>query len=391
MNTRERMLVMIILAAIIMGGGVLFILEGLVKPIRARNASIALLKQEVDKKRSEVQLIQAELPKLARWRQTSLPADSDLARREYEKFLTDLLRRSKFAPGASSVTPKPADTRSSPTLPGKKEPIYTKLSFNVLTHGELSSLVTFLERFYRTGLLHQIKSFSIQRPFTTGASQRPNELDINLTIEALVLAGAENRPYLTPVDEQLLVLDAVASLRRGPGGLTLAAAATGPAGPLGARQLNSPPRQYASILGKNIFFGRPPAPTLDKSPVDNTDVTQFVYLTDITHSDKRTEAFLIDRYNDHRTRLRASTGFNTFLISDAQGHPLLKGQVIRIDDRDVIFKANDKHYALHVGASVKEALAKPLKDEELKNLGILPGFEKLPPPKETKVKPEPGP
>src|SRR5262249_41155466 len=153
-----------------------------------RNNSIAQLKLEIDKKKLEVLKIQAEQAKLRHWRQLSLPADPDLASREYEKFLGDLVRLSQF--GGSSLSIKAAkDTKTNPTLAGKtREPIYTKLTFTVSNaQGDLSNLVTFLERFYRTGLLHQIKKLSVQRPRTPTPEQKPNSLDIGMTIEALVL------------------------------------------------------------------------------------------------------------------------------------------------------------------------------------------------------------
>src|SRR5262249_26205016 len=159
-----------------------------------------------------------------------------------------------FPPGSFTIETK-KDAKSGPTLVGKKEPIYTKLICTVTTHGEVANLVGFLERFYRTGLLHQIKTLSIQRPQTTAPGQKPTDLDINLTSEALVLRDGENRPYLAPVDAQLLLVDALSAMRRGPTGVGVAVALAGPAGPLGARQLAVPTRQYASIQSKDLFFG----------------------------------------------------------------------------------------------------------------------------------------
>lgn len=382
MNTRERYLAIILLGLVIVIVGGWGVAELFARPWRDREASIALFKDEIDKKRQEVLKIQAEKAKLARWRLMSLPADTDLASREYEKFLGELLRQSKFVAGSYTVKATKESKKSGPTVGVKKEPVYTKLLFAIETQGDLGNLVKFLEKFYHTGLLHQVKKLSVQRPRTSTAGQRPNDLDIRITIEALALEDAENRPYLAPVDQKLLVAEAVTTLRRGPMGLGLVAETAGPAGPLGARRLATPGRQYASILGKDIFFGAPAAP-VETVSVDRTDVTQFVYLTDITQSSTKTEAFLFDQYNNRRIRLLVSAGFDTFRIRDAQGDTLVSGKVVKIEERDLIFVAKEKHYAFHVGHNLKEALATPLKDDELEKLGL----KKSP----SNQKPEPGP
>src|SRR5262249_61187198 len=116
-------------------------------------------------------------PLLTRWKHISLPAAADLDQREYAPYLTDLLRQADFAPGTLSVAPRPIDTKSSPTLPGKG-PVYTKLVFNVQARGSLESLVRMMEHFYRTNLLQQIKVFTVQKPATTRTNQKPRDLAI---------------------------------------------------------------------------------------------------------------------------------------------------------------------------------------------------------------------
>ena len=72
--------------------------------------------------------------------------------------------------------------------------------------------------------------------------------------------------------------------------------------------------------------------------VKDVDFTRFIYLTDITQNERRTEAFLYDRYNNLRTRLRASAGFDSFRFLDSKGEPLVRGEVARINDREVIIR-----------------------------------------------------
>lgn len=367
MNPRERLLACAVLIIVVVAGGALMAHQFFLVPLDERNATLAALRQDLQTKRDRILQVQALQPKMETWRQQSLPASSDLARREYEKYLSDLLRKSGFAAGSFSVVPKPPDSKTSPTLPGKKDPIYVRLTFTVQAHGTLTSLVSLLERFYRTSLLHQVKNLNVQRPLTTvGTEQRSDELDMNLSVEAIILSGAEDRSVLLPgVDRRLLAIDVVTTLQRGPSGLALVPWAAGVTGPLGPRHLASSPRQYVSIAGKNIFYG-PPANNF----TDKVDATQFVHLTDITHTEDRIEAFLYDRYNNRKTRLRVSPGFNSFRVQDEEGETVLRGTMVQIDDREVIFRAEDRYYSLHVGQSLREALKKPLNSTQVKGLGI---------------------
>src|SRR5262249_6656618 len=148
--------------------------------------------------------------------------------------ISELLRESGFTPGAFSVTPpKDVDTKSSPTLAARKDPIYTRLTFSVQAPGELKNIVDFLERFYETPLLHGIKTISIRRPQTSGPQQRPGELDFTLTIDALIITGVDSRPQVLPnLNRRLLLIDALTGLRGSASWLTLAGQATGPGSPL---------------------------------------------------------------------------------------------------------------------------------------------------------------
>jgi hypothetical protein len=371
MSVRERMLAVVVLGFIVLAGVVLMIQQFIWRPLRDRDTRIATLNGEIQDKQAKISLIQAQKPKFEVWRQLSLPADLNFARLEYEKHLREMLRQSGFDASSTTVTPRPGDAKTSPTLPGKKEPIFTPLTFVVLAHGELVDLVDFLERFYRTPLMHEIKKLDIRRPLTAlpnfGAEQRTNILDVEMTVEALVLGSADKRNQLLPaVDWRLAGVDVLIGLCNGPGGLLLTPWAVGPTGPVGPRILASPTRQYASIAGKDIFFG-PKAP---EQVAEKIEATEFIYLTDITHVGDKAEAFLYDRYNNSKTRLRPTAGFDSFRIRDSKGETLVQGKVIRIDDRDLIFRCGEKYYSIHVGENLLEALKHPLDTSQLKELGL---------------------
>jgi hypothetical protein len=381
MNPRERLLAMIVLGFVVLGGLGFMAYEFVLAPIDERRASLLTLQTEVDEQQLRINQALALRSKLAAWKQLSLPADVDLSRREYQKYLDDLLRQAGFAPDLSTVTPKAPDVRTGTAPTGKKEPVYTRLVFMVQTHGTLDALVDLLERFYRTSLLHEIKNVIVTRPVTLAAGprqqqqqqpqQRSQDLDITLTVEALVLAGAEKRTTLLPgPDRRLLLIETASVLQGGPAMLALVPWRVGPTGPLGPRRLATARREYAAIAGKNIFYGGAAAP---EQAAEAVDVTQYVFLTDITRNDRRTEANLYNRYDNHRTRLRASAGFDSFRILDDHGDTVVQGTVVQInvEAREVVFRVGEKYYTLHVGQSIQQVLGKPLKEEEMRNLGLM--------------------
>lgn len=344
MNPRERILATVVVSLVVLIGGAFLFNLFYLDPASKRAKTIKALRNEVLDKETRLTEMLADHARLEQWRQLSLPTDTDLARREYEKYLSDVLRQSGFASGAFQITPKAADTRSSPTIPAKKEPIYTRLTFTVSARGDLGSFTESLQRFYRTPLLHQVKNLSIQRPVTT---EKPRELVINMTIEALIVTGAEKRPQLMPAaDRRLAALDLMIALTGNSAGIGAVIAAVSPTGPAGPRVLARAPLHYAAIGDHNIFHGppppSPPPPLPEKPPADDIDVAEFIYLTDITRSERGIEGFLYDRITNRQTRLRNSAAFDSFKVLDTRGETILRGFVVRFDERDLIFRVEDE-------------------------------------------------
>src|SRR5262249_31358552 len=153
------------------------------------------LRKQGETNQARISEIAGQRAQLERYRQQSLPADLDVAKRQYASYLDELLRKSGFQD--PSVASRNANSRTAPTL-ANKTPIYTQLGFNVQGRASLGSLVKMLEGFYRTGLLHQIKTLSISKPVTLQQGQRQDELDVSLSIEALVVTGADKRQGLMP-------------------------------------------------------------------------------------------------------------------------------------------------------------------------------------------------
>jgi hypothetical protein len=363
MNPRERILAGILAGLLVVVGGAFVTLQLVLSPIQERNKRIISETDEIESKSQQLTQIKKDLSRLEKWKQLSLPQNVTLARREYEQYLSNLLLHSGFASGSFALTPKPPDTRSSPVMSGKK-PIFTRLTFLVAGPARLENLVKFLVEFYRTPLMHEIKTLSIDRNKATGTGpQRNDDLDINMTVEALIVTDGDNRNFLLPnIDRRLLAIDVVMGMQ-GNSGLGLAVWSGRTTG------LAVPSRNYEAIASKNIFIG--PAPVAAKKTED-VDVTELVRLTDITKNLGSFEGNLWDRWNNQTTRLRSTSGFDQFRIRDSEGNTIVQGKVMKIFHQDIIFQANDKFYMIHVGDSIKDALENPLPKEMIETLLMEP-------------------
>src|SRR5262249_14254641 len=134
-----------------------------------------------------------------------------------------------------------------------KKPLAHTLTYKIDASGELTSVVALIDSFNQAPLLHQVKSASI-KPAKTDARRPSTErlVELSMTVEALVVDGAEKRVALLPSDQRLLAVGALTALRGGPSGLALV--------PLGVDQgllkpkplvPASAPGQYAYIARKN--------------------------------------------------------------------------------------------------------------------------------------------
>jgi hypothetical protein len=373
------MLALGVLVAVVLAGAGLLAYQLYWVPSRDKDRAIDALQQDVGKRGARVREVQAEMPKLERWRLLSLPADPDAAKVEYEKYLSEMMQDSGLTAGTFSITPKGVDSKTGLVGTGSgaagKVQVYTRLTFAVQLHTSLAKLVTVLEQFYRTGNMQQIKTLSIQRsstgstqPQAQGQGQQQTDLEINFSVEALIVHGPNVRKNIVPeIDRRLLVADVITSMRQGPAGFALVGWFVGPTGPLGPRKLAEPARSYSAIAGKNIFFGPPQR----ERPPEEIELTQFVNLTDITHDSSRTEAFLYGRVNKRFYRLRAEPGFNIFRVWDDKGETKVRGKVVQIGARELIFSVDDAYYQIHIGQSLEDAMRQALKPSKLQEMGLI--------------------
>jgi hypothetical protein len=392
MSARERVLAILLGCFIIFGGSGFGIWKIYLPMLRARDAELAELEQRSGAREKQLAEMEAKKKQYEAWRKMSLPAGDELTRTwaAYEGFLNDLIKDSGHAPDALTIASQ--RPQEAPKAVRGKKPAYIQLTYQVQGKTTLDLLVQFLEEFYKTPLLHHIKSMTIRRvePLRVtqqtgadgadaqpgfgggpgggrgfgrggpgggfgggpggrgprggpggrgrgGSSATDNEVDVTLVIEALVLDSVKTRDTLIPKD--------VSTPERLASG-----------------------RNYKDIARKNIFLG----PSAD-SKADPIEITRYVRLTSITEDldAQKTEAFFRDLASPlGETRMRATTPFDQFKIKDPQGEDVIKGKVVRITDRDVIFQIDDKFYRLHVGESFEQAMKQAIPESEAKELGL---------------------
>ena len=359
MNARERILALIVVTvAILVGGGVLFKFLYL-DALSALKLQTTDAEQDLDKKQAELEkeladrkAIVSRDPRLAQWQRLSLPEDKnqeqelkkgrpleEIRKRheesvevQYERFLSDLLMRSGFAPGTIKVTPAPADRKGGPILSGKT-PAYTKLSFTVQGQAGLDGVVRMVQDFYRSPLLHEVRNLTLtKRPSSKG------DLDVNLTVEALLVTGAEKRDALLPDS-------------------TVAA----------PHVLAEPTRSYTDMLAKNIFTGVAAVTRLSE---DRSEVLNHVKLTAVWNDGGHWEGTFYDQGKGGDEKRLKERWLNEFSVADKYDNVLVQGKVVRLDADGAVFQSGDKFYRWTCGQLLGAAMDEPLKADEIKKLGL---------------------
>jgi hypothetical protein len=359
MNPRERILALtVVTVAILVGGGVLFKFLFL--------DSLTALKVQTDDAEQDLGKKQAELakesqdrqkildgdPRLEQWKSLSLPEDEsqeqelnngrplDEVRKrheenigeQYERRLRNLLTRSGFAPSTIKITSAPADRKGGGILSGKTS-AYTKLQFTVKGQAGLDGVVRMMQGFYRTPLLHEVRSLTLAKtPSSKG------DLDVTMTVEAILVTGAEKRDALLPDS-------------------TVAP----------PHVLADPSRSYTDMLAKNIFTG---VATVGRLTEERSQVLGVVKLTAVWNDGGHWEATYYDQGKGGDEKRLKEQWLNEFSVADKYDNVLVQGKVVRLDGDGAVFQSGDKVYRWTCGQFLGAALDEPLKADEIKKLGL---------------------
>jgi hypothetical protein len=219
--------------------------------------------------------------------------------------------------------------------------VYTKLAYKVTGQAKLSAVVAMLKHFYEDSLLHEVQMLSLTKPGTARQGAGPDDLDVVLDVQTLLVKDAEARTALKP---------------------TFADKTPPP--------MHADGRSYDDILKKNFFTGRNVEQALSENP---KEVLGAVRLTMVFWNGRRWEASFYDELKggpgDERL---VNANVPDFTVFDRYEHVVLKVKVVKIEDRLLVFQANGKYYRLTTGDRLYPAIDKPLKDSEIKELGLTP-------------------
>ncbi|MGA2619003.1 MAG: hypothetical protein ABSF26_15445 [Thermoguttaceae bacterium] len=217
------------------------------------------LAAEVEKKQKELDLAGRDAKRLAGWQRRSLPAETATARSLYQNWLRGLAARVGFR--QLTIESKEVEARRS---------MFTRLSFILHGRASLSDLTEFLYAFYSAGHLHQIRQLDVKPVERSGA------LDVNLTVEALALPGADSKDRLSPEPGRGLRLAKPADYRQ-------------------------------AIVARNLFAAYSPAPAV--AVEKGVDVAEYAFVTAFTESDGARQIWLQDRIKGKTWKLGEGDDF----------------------------------------------------------------------------------
>lgn len=375
MTRREKLLATTLLTLmVVLGGGVLFHLF-VYEPISSVRSQLNTARDGLFTKQNELaqeqKAIEAVLrlnPRLSQWQKISLPPRASatpppgvspeeqkrkhlaLMQVEYERFLSELMLESGFSRDTVVVTPRQPDRRSNPLALKGKEPAFERLAFSAAGRGGLDNLVRLMRDFHHAPLLHQVRNVSVTlAPARSGrTTNAAGSLDVTMTVEALLVAGAEERASLLP--------DKLAHQ---------------------PRVLAEANRDYSLMGKRNMFTGIEPPPPPPRAPAppeteDRTEVLRFVKLTTLWYDEERRrwEGALYDQAKGGPERKINTRTRDEFTIYDKDENTILEARVVRIDESQVIFKSDGKFYRVRCGEFLFPAVRQPLTSSELQSLGI---------------------
>jgi hypothetical protein len=333
-------------------------------PLKELKGEIAALDDEVFQKENLIHRILSDKKRLEKYKVLSLASDPDQAAADYTKYLKPLLTKHGLKVELvqrQQGTARPA-SQTKKTTAG-----HMTLEFNVRARGTLAQFVNAVHDFKKAPVAHRVKSLVLS------PGDDSNLFTLQMTIEALIANRADNQqPHLSNPDLSMVVLDAIAALRRGPVGLgVLPWRVDEVVGKELVKQDQLWARNYEDIRHKNIFVGAIEQRKLEfveRTP--DFDMRDYVKLE---HTDPvANEAFLRNHMQQIKAqRLRVQRGFDTFQVLDEEGTAvLMRGKVLRIDQRDVFFQCREDIYRFHIGQSVRDAMSKRMTTSEIRELDL---------------------
>jgi hypothetical protein len=407
MNLRERILLGVLLGVLILGGcGALgyYVLylpyKELGDQIAAERVKLAEKQTEQQKEEKDQKRILDLSPRLEYWKLISLPepakeegpvvkgrAAEDANRRlspmrgEYQDHLEKLLLNSGFQGSTLQVVPQnPQNPETKGSTSQAKTPLYTRLPFAVTGQATWASVVDMLERFHKDPLLHEVRSLRILRSRTGrqtaqaanqpagpvqgpggpggrgqgSADPRKELLAVQMTVEVLMVNGAEHRDQLLPNLPDTL------------------------------RVLAGSPRHYPDLIDKDMFHGKPARGGDSRGQrEDAVIVLEHVKLTMLAENDRqRWYGTFYDQGAGGDEKKVIDITVPELSVHDMYQNPVFDARLVYIDARQLVLQVGKveserlakeiqgKYFRVRLGEMLSDCLQKPLTDDEIKELKI---------------------
>ncbi|MFO0967070.1 MAG: hypothetical protein U0793_16000 [Gemmataceae bacterium] len=344
MTQREQKLLYILLSAVGLVVALFLFYSILLRPLLDLGEEQDQVEASIAKKESQIQTMLKERQLIKVAKERSLPLEPHHAAIEYERYLVGVVQDA----GLTSVNftgPTNLDGKAG-VAKGKKTATQTILTFQVKANGTLPRVMDLLTRMQNTPVMHRVKKLTLDR---ADPKDMTGKLAIAMETEALIYQEIQpnHEPKLTP------------SAKIDPPG-------------------TNPARSYADAGKRNFFVGYIPPPPIiarDKTPPpppDPFDMRKFVWLDHTVPTAE--EAFLRNRMiPGPPQRVGPKKGFETFKVwNEDKKRLLVNGKVLRVDQRDMYFRVDEKTYRWHIGHSIFDAIvtAGPLTRAELEKVGL---------------------
>lgn len=291
MNDSRKTLLLIALAGLGLYFGGDYALQSYVEgPLKQKQSDKEKLRDRIQKKKKDLAKAKSAAKKLEKMEMASLPSDHEIARSLYRTWLLELVEKAELhAPHVESGA-----------ATGRKG-LYDTLGFSVRGKGTLQQVVRFLYNFNCRGHLHRIQQMSLTPLGKTG------NLDVIISIEALILPGADRKDALSTLTANRLRHKSLADYR---------------------------------IISQRNFFGAG----------GETDPSQQAFLTAVTRDNGQPVIWITLRGQDKLVKLQIGGHFEIGQFN---------ATIIDILDDDVIFDSYGERWLLSVGEPLSEALAVP--------------------------------
>lgn len=186
MNTREKAMVFVLIAAIVGWRGWGMVDAALLEPLRRQEGRIKSLKTAIDDKKLQLRRIENLTADLKGWKVLSLPPDPVVASSVYQKWLIELATKCQLTDAVLSAS---TSTNQRPVAN-----TFTPIGLDITAKGTFDQVLEFTDRIQNTKLMQRIVSLNFNNP----TKDNPPKLTINLKLEGLSFVDAPARKTLFP-------------------------------------------------------------------------------------------------------------------------------------------------------------------------------------------------